>query len=402
MRARTENNVPVDSGSVSDPAANLSTSAEVNSADHVKPVHGGDTDLPRILMLGPDLAVRGGVSAVERAVIQAVSGRVHVTHVATMKEGTKWDKLLTFFRGGLAARHYLRASYDAVHIHFASGASNLRKMTLARLALAAGTPVILHAHGGGYPDYWRRMPAFVRTQTIATLIAAERLIVLGERWRKFFESIGVPAEKIVVLPNPVALPALLPTRLRRSRVQFVYLGLIAPTKGAFDLVDATAQLSPFHRQRARVVLAGNGDTARLRERVRALGLEECVQVHDWVGDLERDRLLASSDCFVLPSYAEGLPMSLLEAMAWGLPAICTSVGSIPEYVRNEHNGYLVSAGSLEELSQAMQRMIDDDDRRIRFGIHARESVEPLSLQIYAQTLLSVYSDVIRQARRRSK
>jgi glycosyltransferase involved in cell wall biosynthesis len=401
MRLRIEDRVPAESGYTSDPTRQPASSAGKIRPDASDAAQGRTSDLPKILMLGPDLAVRGGVSAVERVLIQSLSGRVHVTHVATMKEGTKWDKLLAFWRGGLAARRHLRASYDVVHIHFASGASNIRKMTLARLALASRTPVILHAHGGGYPDYWRRMPGLVRAQTLATLQAAERVIVLGEQWRRFFESIGVPAEKIVVMPNPVVLPALLPTRLRRSKVQFVYLGLMSPAKGAFDLVDATARLSPSYRQRAQVVLAGNGDTSRLRERVRELGLEGVVQVHDWVGQTERDQLLASSDCFVLPSYAEGLPMSLLEAMAWGLPAICTSVGSIPEYVRNNHNGYLISAGAREQLSQAMQRMIDDDERRIRFGTNARASVEPLSLQIYARNLLNVYRDVTEQARRRS-
>src|SRR6185503_13417824 len=164
----------------------------------------------------------------------------------------------------------------------------------------------------------------------AVLKQADALIVLGERWREFFVSVGVAPERIAVLPNPVALPARVPRRAPGERTVFAYLGLIAGHKGSFDLVDAVARLAPATRKRLRVVVAGNGAGAELERRVATHGLEDCFEVRGWIGAAERDALLAAAEVFVLPSDHEGLPMSLLEAMAWGLAPLCTPVGAIPE------------------------------------------------------------------------
>src|SRR4029079_14258769 len=96
------------------------------------------------------------------------------------------------------------------------------------------------------------------------------------------------------------------------------------------------------RARSRLVLAGDGDVEGARRLAAPLG--ESVQVRTWLGAAERDGLLADSDVFVLPSHAEGLPMSLLEAMSSGLPSIVTPVGGIPEVFSHEIEGLFVAPG----------------------------------------------------------
>lgn len=349
----------------------------------------------RVLMLGPDLQVRGGVAAVESALLSALPPQIEVTQVATMVEGTKWRKLVTFLKAVVQTSTQLRQRPDVVHIHFASRASSVRKMMLARIALAQGARVIMHAHGGGYRDYWATLSPASRARVVRTLSRAHCLIVLGETWREFFASIGVPRERIVVLPNPVALPSGLPKRLGRSFVRLVYLGLFARSKGVFDLIDALTRLPPECLGRTRLVLAGNGEVARVRDLVERRGLARFIEVRDWLGPADRDRLLASADAFVLPSYAEGLPMSLLEAMAWGLPVITTGVGSIPEHVHDGLQGLMVPPGDVSELAGAIERIVMDDTARRRMGDLARCAVEPLSIDLYAQKVTAIYRLVAR-------
>jgi glycosyltransferase involved in cell wall biosynthesis len=202
----------------------------------------------------------------------------------------------------------------------------------------------------------------------------------------------------VVLPNPVVLPTSLPKRLGRSYARLVYLGLFARTKGVFDLVDALTRLKPECLGRTRLVLAGNGNLAQVRELVERRGLTRFVEVREWLGPAERDRLLASADAFVLPSYAEGLPMSLLEAMAWGLPVISTTVGSIPEHVHDGAQGLLVTPGDVSELAGAIERIVMDDALRQRMGEQARRAVEPLSVELYARKVAAIYGAVARNER----
>ena len=343
-----------------------------------------------VVMLGPGLNVRGGVSGVERLLLDALPEEVRATHIATMVEGSKWTKAMTYAQSLAKLTMELHQHPDVVHIHFASCASNIRKIILARLALARGASVIMHAHGGGYQKHWAKMSPLARSITLTTLLRVQRLVVLGDGWKTFFESIGVPKHRIVVLPNPVVLPKSVPERATGGKVRFVYFGLISHRKGVFELMDAVAGLSAECRARVEFVLAGNGEVAQLREHANKLGVQDIVEIREWVDPAERDRLLAAANAFVLPSHTEGLPMSLLEAMAWGLAPICTPVGSIPEYVVDGANGILVAPGAVPQLTDAIERMVSQDEQRAQMGRLARATVEPLCVQQYSNRMCAVY------------
>lgn len=355
----------------------------------------------KIVMVGPALNVRGGVSGVERLLLNALPEDFHATHIATMVEGDKWVKTITFLKAIAQLAWQLRQHPDVVHIHFASGASNARKIILARLAMTLGANVVMHAHGGGYQKYWEQMSPAARAITLTTLARANRLVVLGEGWRQFFESLGVPKHRIVVAPNPVVLPESVPERPDGGPLRFVYFGLISRRKGVFDLLEAITKLSTECRARVQFTLAGNGEIAQLRQRAAELGVQDVVEIREWVDTAERDKLLAAANAFVLPSHTEGLPMSLLEAMAWGLPPICTPVGSIPEYVINGANGILVPPGDVPQLAQAIETLVAQDEQRKYMGRLARATVEPLCVKQYSNRMCAVYRSLANNGARRA-
>ena len=374
-----------------EPLASSQSSTSKRGASQVDIVPHAGARRPRVLMFGPDLAVRGGVSAVQRLLLKCIVNEADVRQLGTMTEGSNWRKMVTFARAFARALIEMRRSrYDVVHIHFSSGASSVRKMLLASLAQSRGLKVVLHAHGGRYEDYLRKAPPAIQDFTKRVLRSADCLIVLGEKWREFYSSIGVPKSKIVVLPNPVEWPETVPSKPAGEKTVFVYLGLIARLKGAYDIVDALAKVDPVLRAQTHVVMAGNGALSQLQERVQRAQLQDNVEVFSWMDTIERDALLARADAFLLPSYAEGLPMSLLEAMANGLAPICTPVGSIPEFVRDGVNGLLVQPGDTDKLAAAIERLVRDRDARMRMARIARATVEPLSLTRYAQRLTSIY------------
>jgi glycosyltransferase involved in cell wall biosynthesis len=344
-----------------------------------------------VLMLGPGLGVQGGISTVERMTLAALPGKVRAVHVATMDGGSKLRKLLTYLRA--LARVCTAGRPDVAHLHFASRASSVRKMALARLMLARGCKVVMHAHGGAYREYWASLSPRAQHRNLAVLRRIDALIVMGEGWREFYVSIGVPREKVVVLPNPVALPAALPRRERIGKITFVYLGLIAAHKGTFDLVEALGRLPQSTLAKVRVVIAGNGEDRELQRRIRALSLQEAVEVRAWLGPEERDALLASAEAFVLPSYNEGLPMALLESMAWGLAPVVAPVGGIPEVVEDERTGLLVRSGDLAGLAAAIEKLALDPALCARLGAAARRRVEPLAVDAYARKLGALYEAV---------
>jgi glycosyltransferase involved in cell wall biosynthesis len=344
----------------------------------------------RILTVGPDLRVRGGVSAVQRLLLQALPSDITATHVGTMTEGGRWHKLVRFLRALVLVQTHLRRGVDVVHIHFASGASSRRKMMIARLAALHGVPVILHCHGGGFRRYWGRISLVERTLIRQMLRRAQRIVVLGADWGDFYASIGAPRDRIEVLPNPVAVPKRVPARTQSGRVRLVHLAALSRDKGSFDLLEALSRLPQRIKTQIHVVAAGTGAVEELRAAALRLGLQEILEVRNWIEADERDQLLACSDVFVLPSYYEGLPMSLLEAMAWGLAPICTPIGSIPEYIEDGVNGLLVRPGDVEELAEKIERVVLDGNLRAQLGQRARATVEPLDVDVYAQRVSKLY------------
>jgi glycosyltransferase involved in cell wall biosynthesis len=344
----------------------------------------------RILTVGPDLRVRGGVSAVQRLLLQALPSDITATHVGTMTEGGRWHKLVRFLRALVLVQTHLRRGVDVVHIHFASGASSRRKMMIARLAALHAVPVILHCHGGGFRRYWGRISLVERRLIRQMLRRAQRIVVLGADWGDFYASIGAPRDRIEVLPNPVAVPKRVPARTQSGRVRLVHLASLSRDKGSFDLLEALSRLPQRIKTQIHVVAAGTGAVEELRAAALRLGLQEILEVRNWIEADERDQLLACSDVFVLPSYYEGLPMSLLEAMAWGLAPICTPIGSIPEYIEDGVNGLLVRPGDVEELAEKIERVVLDGNLRAQLGRRARATVEPLDIDVYAQRVSKLY------------
>jgi glycosyltransferase involved in cell wall biosynthesis len=343
-----------------------------------------------VLQLGPSLAVRGGISAVERLIVDELAGRIALRHVPTMEDGPILREALTFTRALFALQRAVHSAAPVVvHIHFASRGSTLRKLILAWMTLHAGRPLILHAHGGGFDTFYRRLPAPLRQVVNDVFQRADRFVVLSQRWRSFYiEECELSPSQVVVLPNPTRLPADVPDRRARAQVQFLYLGRICQSKGAFDLIRAFASLAESERQRARLVLAGNGEVQAARRVAAEHGAR--VIVLPWLDTRRRDQLLAASDVFVLPSHIEGMPMAMLEAMASGLPVIVTPVGGIPEVVTDGVEGDLVAPGDVPQLALALSGMINDPARRSELGQRARSRATQFDVGAYATSLLGLY------------
>jgi len=110
-------------------------------------------------------------------------------------------------------------------------------------------------------------------------------------------------------------------------------------------------------------VAGDGDVATFRSRVAELGLEERISLPGWLDPEAVEALLCRSHVLVLPSHAEGLPMSVIEAFSAGIPAVSSTVGGLEEVVRHEENGLVVTPGDVTGLVDALCRLHDDEPLR---------------------------------------
>ncbi len=326
----------------------------------------------RLVMLGTAFDTRGGISAVVNTYrAHGLFQRWPIEYIETHRDGSAWDKART----ALAAVRRLIVSLARdrnaiVHIHGASRASFWRKSVFMAIALAARCPVIFHLHGGGFARFYDEECGPVRKRIVRFLLErAARIIVLSNQWRAWVSS-AMHNPNVVCIANPMPMhpePA-----VARRRNVLLFLGRLERAKGVFDLVDALVELRATHPD-VRLVLAGD-DVDGLGRYAEERGVADAVHLAGWVGPEQKRALLDSAAVFVLPSYAEGSPISLLEAMAAGLPSVATAVGGIPDVVADGVNGMLVEPGDVAMLARVLRKLLDDRMLRARLGTAARETV----------------------------
>lgn len=358
-----------------------------------------DPDVPAVrscrtvLMVGTDLAGMGGIRTVVEGYVQAgLFEKIACTYVATHRPGSHWTKLVAAATGWTRVAWRL-ATLDAplVHVHLSSRASFWRKAVVCLLARLARRPYLLHVHGSEFADFYEECSPVARRIVRGVLARADLVLALSEAWRVTLERIS-PRARIEVLMNAVPLPALEDLRpAGESQPTLLFLGEIAPHKGVCELAHAFARVTERF-PRLNLVYAGTGSAMEEVRRLPAqLQLEDRIECTGWLEAERKRAVLAAATIFVLPSYVEGMPMALLEAMSWGLPTIATAVGGVPEVVTHQVNGLLIKPGDVDALADAIARLMSDSLLRERLGNAARETVTTrFSLHAAFERLLEIY------------
>lgn len=352
----------------------------------------------RVLMIGPVPRVGGGISAVTGAILDSdLPRRCQLTYLA---EGTRRGPAAKAARFGAAA---LRAGWlllwrrvDILHLHVGGGSSLYRHLTYLALGRLARVPVVVHWHLPA-PELQAASAPAARPVRWA-LDRAAAIVVLSSGWRPVLTAMTAN-RRIVVLPNPVDCAAIRPPAdpaIRRPDT-VLFLGDFTPRKGAADLLAAAPAVLAQHPG-ARFVLCGGEPSAALQALAAPLG--EAAVFPGFVRGPAKWQQLQQAALFVLPSYAEGAPVALLEAMAAGLPVVVTPVGGVPDIVQAGRNGLVVTPGDRAALAAAISRLLADPAERQAMGArNRRQALAEFDLPTYADKLMALYTEVAQSIRR---
>jgi glycosyltransferase involved in cell wall biosynthesis len=328
-----------------------------------------------VLLLGTSLQTMGGISSVLCVYRDhGLYSRWPLEHVVTHRDGSAFTKARTALAafGAVASRLLFRRP-ALLHVHVSSRASFWRKAVCMAMARALRVPYLLHLHGSEFQQFYGR-ECGPRAQRIVSgfFDAAAHVVVLSAHWRDWTRGIS-RNPRIETIYNPVIVPSEPASPAAREPATLLFLGRLGHRKGTYDLLQALVGLR-VRFPGVRVLLGGDGEVEAVRRRAEELGVAAHVELLGWVDAGRRAALLASSSAYVLPSYHEGLPMSVLEAMAAGLPIVSTPIGGIPEAVREGVEGLLVTPGDTAALEAALARLLADGELRRRMGEAARERV----------------------------
>lgn len=282
------------------------------------------------------------------------------------------------------------------HVNIAGRGSTIRKLILLTIGRAFGLRYVLHLHDPNYAEYFRSQRPFLQKLIATAFRRAAAVIVLGRRDLELVsQTLQLSKDRMIVLHNAVPDPTPSPDRrpVPGEPCQLLFLGYLSARKGVSELLKALASPA-VKRLHWRATLAGDGPIDGYRALAKDLGILDSVSFTGWLDEKRVSELCAGADVLVLPSYAEGLAMSVLEGLSHGLAVITTPVGAHSEVIEPEVSGILVPPGDIATLADALVRVIEDESLRSRLASGARARfLEKFDVRRYAARLEQLHADL---------
>lgn len=279
-----------------------------------------------------------------------------------------------------------------IHIHTSYGLSFWRKLLLVLPALMTGIPVLTHLHAGSFNEWYAKGSLWRKYWLRFLLKKSYRVIALSEEWKAWV--IGVePSARVLVLPNSLDRDTGCNHAVSmNAHPTILYLGKIADQKGSFDLLKAFVAVKSAVPD-ARLVVGGNGEVDRFLAEAKKLNISEALDFVGWADETTKTRLMHESWVFVLPSYKEGLPMAILEAMAFSKAIVSCPVGGIPQALTNGVTGLLIEPGDIAGLTQSLILCLSDFELNQKMGAAARFAFDAkFSHDANLPELFSIYKE----------
>ncbi len=356
--------------------------------------------LPRVLMLGAHpTKTLGGISTLISDILNSNLTRAfefkHV--VSQMDECGRFGKLTLMFSALLRFGFALLSwRPDVVYVHVGGNASLYRKGVFIALARLAGWRVLTHFHAGNFAPYFAAQGWFGRQCILRGLGQSQKFIAVSQEMAGWLGELW-PAAEISVIPNGVRTELFAPVRqaaslskspmkaqwlnddastswqlVRQPIPRLLFIGKMGFLKGEDDLLRALQIVKGEHGLSFRLDLLGQLSN-EIGATCREAGLEAEIDQLGPVALAERIGYFQRADIFVLPTYAEGMPIAVIEAMAAGLPCVTTPVGGIPELIRDGVEGFLVEPGDINALAARLAQLLRDAELRQAMGARALQS-----------------------------
>ena len=344
----------------------------------------------RILLVGPDCeSPKGGIGMVTKTYRRLFSTFNYLT---TQKEGSAFLKIFTFAVSIVKLIPFLFSiRIRIVHVHGSSDGSFVRKSLIILLSKLAGKKVIYHIHSGGFKTFVAKHP-----KAVAYIMKkCDCIVALSEYWRQYFET-DLHCDHVAIVHNIMDYPQENHSSRDTTLCTFLFLGKICDHKGVFDMLDVITTHFLSLEGKMQLIIAGNGETDRLKGYIKDHHLGDVVKYTGWVDDNGKRQLLNQSDVIILPSYYEGVPICILEGFSYHLPAISTNVGGIPEILENGKNGILFTPGDKDALYNAIIRMTDSPSERLTMGDYAFQTSKNYLPNQVEDSLIQLYSQLIKE------
>ena len=350
----------------------------------------------KICMIVPSFTAKGGITSVVSGYTESsIVTDYDLKFIETYCDGGKVQKIVYALIGFVKfVWLVLIWKPEIVHVHSSFGASFYRKRPFIIFAKKHGIPIINHVHGADFDEFYVNAGNKRKRIIQKTYNSCDKLIALSEEWKEKLVEI-VPEKKIVIIENYSIIcdKALAQKDNKKNNHQVLFLGFLCKRKGCYD-IPAVVSIVKESIPDVSFILAGSGEKDEL-QKVIDNEIKENIIFPGWIRNEEKDKYLMDSDLFYLPSYNEGMPMSILDAMGYGLPIVSTNVGGIPKIVRNGINGYLFNPGDVKGMASAICNLLVNDEQRKQMGYQSIRIVKNgYSITDHINKIEKIYSELL--------
>lgn len=343
----------------------------------------------KVLIIATSRKTRGGITSVVKAHETGEQWKeFHCKWIETHVDKNILNKLFFFLKAFFLYLFSLPFN-DLVHIHTSEPSSAIRKIPFVFLAKLFKKKIIVHFHSfspettinSKYEQVYKYL--FCR---------ADFVLVLSEYWNKEIEQAFNLGDKVKVLYNPCSEPDL---GMKYPKQKYIlYAGTVNARKGYSDLIKAFALIAPIFPQ-WKIIFAGNGEIEQGKSLAKELNIEAQTIFLGWISGEEKSKAFQEASVFCLPSYAEGFPMAVLDAWAYGLPIVTTPVGGLPDVLIDKKNALVFQPGDIQKLAQQLQRIIEDETLRKTI----EEQSVSLAKDVFNQTVIcnqlgNIYKEIL--------
>ena len=346
----------------------------------------------KVLILATSPMTKGGITTVVNAYKKSeMWEQYNCKWVVSHIDKNLFWKFLYLIKGWIQFI-FLVPFCDIVHIHVSEPPSALRKSLFMPLAKLFGKKTIVHFHSFSPDTTIKSNRAYLYSYLFGK---ADIVIALSPYWKNEIAVTfpNIPEDKIRVLYNPCTCEQY-PDNYQKKKI-ILFAGAIIARKGYEDLIRAFSIVVKKHPDWD-LMIAGDGELNKAKTIVNELGIINHVKFVGWIRGKEKDRVFKEASVFCLPSYAEGFPMAVLDAWAYGLPVIATPVGGLPDIAVDKKNVLLFPAGDAKALSNILEQIISDDKLRDEVsseGLKLSRSI--FDKQTIASQLGNIYSALVK-------
>ncbi len=325
-------------------------------------------------MCGTALSAKGGMSSVAKHYIENgfLTG-YNIKYIPTYISAPKPIQIVYFIIRYLQIiALLLTRQFKIVHLHMTKGGSTVRKGMIAFISKLLGIKYIIHLHIN-YEDYYKRYPAIFKNFTKWIFRNTECNIVLSKDMGAFIKKI-VPCSNITVIGNGVHIPHVNPYNYHNKHILF--FSVFEKRKGIFDLLRCIKLLDTRIDKDIRFYICGAGEEEdAIRDEIESLGTKHRIGRFGWIDNSEKENVFKETGIHVLPSYNEGLPMSVIETMAYGIPNISTHIPGMSSIINDGETGFLINPGDIEALADKIEKLVKDENLRRKFSDNSYDFVK---------------------------